>query len=38
MNASSRMRESMEAGDFQSSMFNMLKFTYEIQQDLDLEI
>ena len=35
---SSRMKESIEAGDFKSSMFNAFQCTYETQHDLDLEL
>ena len=33
---SSRMKESIEVGEFKSSMFNVFQSTYETQHDLDL--
>ena len=35
---SSRMKESIEAGEFKSSMFNDFQSTFETQHDLDLEL
>ena len=35
---SSRTKESIDAGDFKSSMFNAFRSTYETQHDLDLEL
>ena len=35
---SSRMKESIEAGEFKSSMFNAFQSTYETQNNLDLEL
>ena len=35
---SSRMKESIEAGEFKSSIFNAFRSTYETQHNLDLEL
>ena len=35
---SSRMKESIEAGEFKISMLNAFQSTFETQQDLDLEL
>ena len=32
------MKESIEAGEFKSSMFNAFQSTFETQHDLDLEL
>ena len=37
-NVSFKVKESMEAGEFKSSMFNAFQSTYETQYDLDPEI
>ena len=38
MIVSSRMKESIEAGEFKISMFNSFQSTFETQHDLDLEL
>ena len=35
---SSRMKESIEAGEFKISIFNVSQSTYETQHDIDLEL